>query len=87
MLAQQRRGRGVFSINVRESSALRPVIRKAEVADRLLVKLVIPETKEHQYVCWKCHLTRMVKDLKPQAGWECADGGYACMPVKKNRKN
>ena len=80
ILAQQRRGRGEFSINKRESSALRPVIRKAEVADRLVVKLVIPKNEEYQYTCANaiCNLTRVVKGTKPRAGWDCADGGYVC---------
>ena len=84
ILAQQRRGKGVFSINKQESSALRPVIRKAKVADRLVVKLVIPKDKEYQYTCPNaiCMLTR-VAFTKPSAGWDCADGGYVCRRLYK----
>ena len=63
----------------RESSALRTVIRKAEFADRLVVKLVIPKDKEYQYTCsnFICHRTRVVF-TRPSPGWECSDGGYVC---------
>ena len=79
ILAQQRWGKGKFSINKRESSALRPVIRKGEVADRLVVKLVIPKDKEYQYTCSNpiCYRTRVVF-TRPSPGWECSDGGYVC---------
>ena len=72
MLAQQRRGKGVFSI--------RPVIRKAEVADVIVQFGENPENKNYQYTCANgiCGLTRMVKGTKPRAGWDCFDGGYVC---------
>jgi len=77
MLAQQRRGQGQLSINVRASSPLRIVIRKAKVTD-CLVPSVVPKDKEYEYNCADCGFTRMVKGTKPKAGWSCADGGYKC---------
>ena len=85
MAAQQSRGKGKFTLNARESSNLNPVIRKAENSKVLETQeearqILQQEEKEYQYTCAnnKCRLTRLVKGKKPSAGWECADGDYAC---------
>ena len=101
MDAQQRRGKGEFSINARDSSPLHPVIRKAEDSD-LLIRVVVPGNgkrksadggeangvesnqreesgeREYTYSCSNCGTKRRVKGKKPEAGWDCADGSYAC---------
>ncbi|MGB1592261.1 MAG: hypothetical protein ACPIOQ_05860, partial [Promethearchaeia archaeon] len=89
MIARQDRGQGEFTVDPKSSNlkAGKLVIRKAEYSDQLL-PTVMPEdrkrkaeeneNKEYKYDCAKCKLTRIVKGFKPQAGWDCADGGYAC---------
>ena len=89
MMVRQDRGKGQFTMDVQNSNLEEGkwVLHKAEERDQL-VPTVMPEDKkrkaeeneekEYTYDCAKCGLTRMVKGTKPQAGWDCADGGYAC---------
>jgi hypothetical protein len=91
--ADQRRAKGAFNINARDSSPLHPVIRKAQDSNMLVPMMPEgkkrkaedggeaqepEEEKEYKYNCWKCNRTRVVKGSKPSAGWGCADGGYEC---------
>ena len=82
MERKQKRGKGGFTLDGRKSKNGVVTIRKAENSNMSVQVAPVQDDKEEQkaytYDCAECGLTRVVKGTKPQAGWGCSDGGYAC---------